>query len=215
MGFPKAAGRPRHHRGHAMTSSASPPAHPQAPTRAETSPTRLHLFCGPEILLLLLTVAVFALCGLHATGSRRDLSWMETMIVALPWIAVPLAYAGTLFVGCRSWFTLARINFALFIALTACTLRIVAGFGTGAHGQDAAILLVFTFGMLLASLGNAITGARILAARQPAFRQWFGSHRVGGSALVALATVPIAVATIAAASIAFGLLGGIWSLLAR
>lgn len=155
----------------------------------------LSILAGPEAAMVLLTAVVFLFCSRHGSYSSRDVELLERLMWVLPVVAVPLAYATIFVPGAKSWWWLGRVNVALFAALIACALKVVAGFGapgSGPKGQDVGLLVVVCLGLILAAIANAIAGSMILAEHKPAFAEWFRARRVVGSILTGLAAVPIA-----------------------
>lgn len=148
---------------------------------------------GPETVLTLLGLLVFWFCARHNSGERHDVDLLEKLVWLLPFVVVPCAFATVFVPGAKTWWWLGRAIVPTFVMLIVCGLKIVDGFGSGAKGQDAALIIIITFGTLAVSLASAITGAMILAASRPAFGEWFQARPVLGSTLTALATLPIGV----------------------
>ena len=137
------------------------------------------LLLGPEMVLSAFSVAVFLFCSRHRSYGSDDVSALEILLLLLPFIAVPLAFATIYVPGAKTWIWLGRVNLALMATLTLCGYRIVMGFGapgSGPRGQDVGLLLVLSLGIAFSSLANAITGAMILRAQKPAAAEWFRTH---------------------------------------
>jgi len=163
---------------------------------------------GPEAAMALLTAGVFLFCSRHYSYSTRDVVILERLMWFLPVIAVPLAYATILVPGAKSWWWLARVNVALFVALLVCANKVVNGFvapGAGPSAGAYGIFVVLCFGLVFAALANAFAGALILAEITPAFAEWFRAHRFIGSLLTALAAVPIGAVTVAGVGLLVGI----------
>lgn len=169
---------------------------------------------GPEIPLAALTALIFWFGAGHNSGEGRDLEWAERFVMLLPFVATPLAFLTFLFPAMQSWWGVLRINAALALALALGAVRLIEAFGTGAKGQDAALALVVGFGVILASLGNAVVGAAVLAKRRPAFAEWFRRRPVWGTILTAAAGVPLGMALALAVCFALGMAAGVWALVA-
>ena len=78
-----------------------------------------------------------------------------------------------------------------YIAILVCGYRLVCGLGSGAKGQDVALILLVVLGAVAIAIATAVTGAMILAGTKPGFAHWFQAHKILGTILTALATVPI------------------------
>jgi hypothetical protein len=146
---------------------------------------------GPETVLTLLGLLVFWFCARHSSGERHDVDQLEKLVWLLPFIVVPCAFATVFVPGAKTWWWLGRAIVPTFVMLIVCGLKIVDGFGSGAKGQDAALIIIATFGTVAVSLASAVAGAIILAANRPAFGEWFQARPVLGSVLTALAALPI------------------------
>ncbi|MBE2213091.1 MAG: hypothetical protein IAE82_04400 [Opitutaceae bacterium] len=149
------------------------------------------LLAGPELVLALLTGAVFWFCARHDSGEGRDVQLCEKLLMLLPLFVVPAAFATVLLPGAKTWWWLGRAVVFTYVFMLVCAGRLIAGFGTGAKGQDAAFIMVLMFGTVLIAIGTAVTGALVLAENRPAFAAWFGARKILGSFLTAVATVPI------------------------
>jgi hypothetical protein len=165
------------------------------------------LLAGPELVLALITGAVFWFCARHNSGEGRDVQLCEKLLMLLPLLVVPAAFATVLLPGAKTWWWLGRAIVFTYVFMLVGAGRLIAGFGTGAKGQDAAFIMVLVFGTVLVAIGTAVTGAMVLAENRPAFAAWFGARKILGSFLTALATVPIGfglgvVATIAVTLVA-------------
>ena len=160
------------------------------------------LLTGPELVLALLTGAVFWFCARHDSGEGRDVQLCEKLLMLLPLLVVPAAFATVLLPGAKTWWWLGRAVVFTYVFLLVGAGRLIAGFGTGAKGQDAAFIMVLIFGTVLIAIGTAVTGAMVLAENRPAFAAWFGARKILGSLLTAVATVPIGFALGIVATIA-------------
>lgn len=149
------------------------------------------LLAGPELVLALITGAVFWFCARHNSGAGRDVLLCEKILMLLPLLVVPAAFATVFVPGARTWWWLARAVVFTYLILFVCAGRLIAGFGSGAKGQDAAFIMVLIFGTAAIAVGSAIAGAMILAETRPAFAAWFGARKVLGSFLTMVATLPI------------------------
>lgn len=167
------------------------------------------LFAGPELVLAVITAAVFWFCARHGSGEGRDVLLCEKLLMLLPLLIVPPAFATVLLPGAKSWWWLGRAIVFTYVFMLVGAGRLIAGFGTGAKGQDAAFILVLTFGTVLIAIGTVVTGALVLAENRPAFAAWFGARKVLGSFLTAVATVPIGFALGITATIGVALVASI------
>ena len=149
------------------------------------------LLAGPELVLAAITGAVFWFCARHNSGEGRDVLLCERLLMLLPLLMVPAAFATVFFPDAKNWWWLGRAIVATYVLLFVCAARLIAGFGTGAKGQDAAFIIVLIFGTALIALGTAVAGAMILAETRPAFATWFGARRFLGSFLTVVAALPI------------------------
>lgn len=173
------------------------------------------LILGPETVLLLAAAGVFWFCARHDSGEGRDLLVLERLVMVLPLAVVPLAFATVLVPGAQSWWWLGRAIVVTLAGLMICAGKIIAGFGSGAKGQDAAFVLVVVFGIALVSVGTAATGALILAANHAGFAEWFRVRRLLGCVLTMLAVLPIGVVLATGTTVLVGVTAGIWSALSR
>lgn len=171
------------------------------------------LLAGPELVLAVLTGLVLWYCSRHDSGVGRDVALMEKLVLLLPLLLVPPAFATILLPGAKNWWWLVRAIVFTYTLLFVCAGRGIAGFGEGAKGQDAAFLLVLIFGTILIALGTAVVGAWILAETRPAFAAWFGARKVLGSFLVLAATVPLAFGLGLVATLGVALGAGVYSAL--
>lgn len=169
----------------------------------------LSALLSPETVLLAVGVAVFAICARHSSGEGADVALMERMIWLLPLVAVPLAFATVLAPRAKHWWWLARAVTFSIVLLGIAGYRIVQGFGSGAKGQDAALIIVFVLGVVVVSLATAISGAVILAEVKPAFAAWFRARPVLGSILTLGAAVPIGLALGIVLATTLGFVGGL------
>jgi hypothetical protein len=167
----------------------------------------LSILAGPEVVLALLTTAVFLLCARHNSAGTDDVRVLERLIWLLPLVAVPVAFATLYPTSARTWIGLGRVNLALLVCLMVCAFRIVSGFGSGAKGQDAGFILVVSLGMIFSSLPNAISAALILREHKPAVDEWFRLRPVVGALLTGLAIVPALVVQTVATGLIAGVLG--------
>jgi len=149
------------------------------------------LFAGPELVLAVITAAVFWFCARHNSGEGRDVMLCERLLMLLPLLIVPPAFATVLLPGAKTWWWLGRVIVFTYVFMLVGAGRLIAGFGTGAKGQDAAFILVVVFGTVLIAIGTAVTGAMVLAEHRPAFAAWFGARKLLGVVLTAIAIVPI------------------------
>jgi hypothetical protein len=158
----------------------------------------LSILLGPEVVLAALTAVVFLFCARHNTASDHDVRLLEKLLMVLPLIVVPIAFATILGPGARNWVWLGRVNVATMLCLSLCAYRLVSGFGSGAKGQDVGFMLVIGFGIGLSTIANAICGAMVLREQKPAVASWFQMHPVAGHLLTAVATLPILVVQVIA-----------------
>lgn len=171
----------------------------------------LTLWIGPETVLATLGAAVFWFCARHASGEGRDVALMEKLLMLLPWVVVPLAFATVCVPGGKSGWWLTRAIGFTYLMLIVCGCRIIAGFGSGARGQDAAFIIVLVFGTAAIALATSITGAMILAETKPAFAAWFGAHKFLGSLAALAAAIPIGFALGTAATVGTGAIAAFYS----
>jgi hypothetical protein len=153
----------------------------------------LNILLGPEVVLAALTAVVFLFCARHNSASDHDVRLLEKVLMLLPLVLVPIAFATVFAPGARNWVWLGRVNFATILCLSLCGYRLVSGFGTGAKGQDVGFMLVVGFGIGLSTLANAICGAMVLREQKPSIATWYQMHPIGGHLLTAVATLPILV----------------------
>lgn len=170
---------------------------------------------GPESVLTLLGLLVFWFCARHNSGERHDVDQLERLVWLLPFIVVPCAFATVFVPGAKTWWWLGRAIVPTFVLLIVCGIKIVDGFGSGAKGQDAALIIIITFGTLAVAFATAVTGAMILAANRPAFGEWFQARPVLGSTLTALAALPIGVVLGIVVTLAFSVSVFVSTLLKR
>lgn len=170
---------------------------------------------GPEAVLAAVTGAVLWFCGRHSSGLGRDVELMEKLIWLLPLLVVPVAFATGFVPGARSWWWLARTLGCVFLALCLCGGRAIDGLGSGSKGQDAAMIIIFVFGLILVSLGIAVSGAMILCETRPGFAAWFQARRVIASILTLLAAVPVGFALGLVIIVAFSVGMGVFSAFRR
>ncbi len=152
----------------------------------------LSIILSPEAVLVYITAAVFWFCSRHPSGEGRETEVLGHLVMLLPVLVVPVVFATVFVPGAKNWWWLGRTVFFTALALGVCANRIINGFGSGAKGQDVAIIWVLTFALILVPIGVAISGAMILAETRPAFATWFQARPVIGSLLTLLASVPIA-----------------------
>src|SRR5688572_19861902 len=129
----------------------------------------LKILLGPELAVFAVALGVYAVCARHPAGEGNDLLLMERLVWTVPPAAVVLAFATILVPGAATGWWLLRANLAAFIGAGVITLRIIAGFGDGAKGQDAAFIIAMMLAVAVAGLGTAVTGAVVLAKTKPAF----------------------------------------------
>lgn len=173
----------------------------------------LPVVLSPELVLLGIGAAVFAICSRHGSGEGADVALMERLVWLLPLLTVPPVFATVLAPGGRSWWWLARAVSFTFLMLGVCALRIVEGFGAGARGQDAALIVTLVLAVASVSTATALSGAVVLAAKKPSFAVWARQRRALTVLLALLAAIPIAIAFGTTLTFALGVLGGIWSAL--
>lgn len=173
------------------------------------------LCIGPEVALGVLTIGVFWFCASYNSGTGRDVVLIERLLLVLPLVAAPLAFLTFLTLETKSWWSVGRINLALFVGLIVCGTRLVAALGSGAKGQDVAFLMALAFGVLLGALGNGVIGAAVLFATRPGLAAWFRAHRFLGSVLTLLSTIPIGMVMAIGVTILVALVGGMEAFSAR
>jgi hypothetical protein len=152
------------------------------------------ILLSPEAVLVFITATVFWFCSRHPSGEGHDTEVLGNFVMLLPVLVVPLVFATVFAPGAKNWWWLGRTVLFTAVALGVCANRIINGFGSGAKGQDGAIIWVVTFALILMPIGMAISGAMILAETRPAFAGWFHARPVVGSVLTLLAAVPIGLA---------------------
>lgn len=170
----------------------------------------LKLAVGPELVMALVVLGVYGVCAQHPSGEGRDLLLMEQMVWLVPPAAAALAFATILVPGAGGWGWLVRANLAAFVGAGTAVLRIIAGFGTGAKGQDAAFIMAMVLVVMVAALGTAIAGAVILVRGKGAFAAWFGKHPVLGSLLTLIAAIPIGLGLGLGTATLGGVVLGVW-----
>lgn len=175
----------------------------------------LSLLAGPELVLAILGALVFWFCARHNSGVGRDVDLMEKLVMMLPLLLVPPAFATILVPGAKAWWWLGRAVVFTYIILLVCAGRVIAGFGEGAKGQDAAFILVLAFGTALIAVGSTVSGAMILAETKPGFGAWFSARKVLGSFLTALAVVPVGFGLGVAATMAVTVVASIYAAVKR
>ena len=173
------------------------------------------LLAGPELVLAILGALIFWVCARHNSGVGRDVDLMEKLVMMLPLLIVPPAFATILLPDAKTWWWLGRAVVFTYIVLLVCAGRLIAGFGEGAKGQDAAFILVLAFGTALIAVGSTVSGAMILAETKPAFGAWFGARKVLGTVLTALAVVPVGFGLGLAATMAVALVASVYSAVKR
>ena len=151
----------------------------------------LSLVAGPELVLAIFTAVIFWICARHNSGVGRDVDLMERLVMLLPLLIVPPAFATVLVPGAKTWWWLGRAVVFTYIFMFVCAGRLITGFGMGAKGQDAAFIMVLIFGTMLIAIGATISGALILAENRPAFGAWFGARKILGSLLTVAAIIPV------------------------
>ncbi|MBN8645959.1 MAG: hypothetical protein J0L61_12050 [Planctomycetes bacterium] len=170
---------------------------------------------SPEAVLALMTAVVFGLCARHPSGEGADLRLLERVVMVLPFVVVPIAFATVFVPGARTWWWWGRVQILTLVALAVCAGRLIHGFGMGAKGQDAAFILVISFGLIGTALGSAITGAMVLAETRPGFAGWFRAHPILGSLLTLLSAIPLGAIAAFAVAITLGVVGGLWTAMKR
>lgn len=181
-------------------------------------PRGFSIVFSPELVVGLLTLAVFGFCAQHGSYSTRDVARLERLAWVLPLIAVSAVFATVLIPAHWNWLWLVRANLALFAGLSASAFRIVGGFGapgSGPKGQDAGFILILALGVILASFASSISAAWIQAAHQPAFAAWFREHRFLGTILVVLAAIPMGVGLVMVVGVTLGAATAFWSAFRR
>lgn len=151
----------------------------------------LSILFSPAAVLAVITAAVFWFCARHPSGASRDVEVLERLVMGLPHLVGPVVFATVTVPGAKNWWWLGRAVGFTFIALCVGAGRMIAGFATGANGQDAEFIMVLAFGWILESLGIVIPGAMILGETRPAFADWFRHRRFFGSFLTLLSALPI------------------------
>lgn len=171
---------------------------------------QLSYLLGPELVLVLFTIATYWFCSRHNSGEGRDVEIMSGLVWAVPFIIAPVVFATVLVPGSKNVWWLGRAIFWTFVAVFICGFRIIDGFGTGSKGQDGAMILLVVMGSVAVGLGVAITGAMILSASRPGFAQWFQSHKLLAPFLTLLSAVPIGIAIGFVVTLVGGILLGLY-----
>lgn len=166
---------------------------------------------SPELVLLTVGAAVFWICARHNSGEGADVALMERMIWLLPIVVVPMAFATVLAPGAKNWWWLARAITFSFVMLAITSHRIVQGFGSGARGQDAALIIVLVLGVAMVSLATSVAGAAILAEVRPGFGAWFRARPLLASLLTLVSALPIGLVLGIVVTTALGVVGGLVS----
>lgn len=148
---------------------------------------------GPEGVLVLLSALLFWFCSRHNSGEGRDVALMEKLIWAIPFIITPISFSTILLPDAKNWWWLGRAIVFTYIAVMVCGYRLVEGLGSGAKGQDAALILLLTLGAFAIAIGTAVSGTMILSATKPAFAAWFRAHTILGPLITAVAVIPIGI----------------------
>lgn len=170
---------------------------------------------GPESVAAAVGAAVLGFCARHASGTGRDVDLMERLVVLLPLLVVVPVFLTALVPGAATWTWLARALVASFVVAGLLTLRVVEGFGSGAKGQDAAMIVSLCLTSMVAGTGSSIAGAMILAQRDAAFAAWFRARPVLASLLTLAASIPLGIALLFVLCVVGGLLLGAWSAFRR
>lgn len=178
-------------------------------------PRLLSIALGPELLMAVIVACVFGFCARHATTSPGQTEILERLIFLLPPLIV-LAVFLTVFVpGAANWWWLGRASVVSMVGTGIVAGRIIAGFGSGAKGQDAAFIVAIMFAGFAASLAIPASGAYVLARTNSSFAEWFRMRPVIGVLLTIAAAVPVGVALFFIVSFGGGILLGIWSAFRR
>jgi len=170
---------------------------------------------GPELVLAVLSAGVFWYCARHNSGEGRDTELMSRLVMLLPLLMVPAAFATVIVPGATTWGWLVRTIIFSYVCVLVCAGRAIAGFGMGPRGQDAAFIMALGFGTVLIAIGTAVTGAMILAGTRPAFAAWFGARKLLGSFLTALASLPIGIGLGLASTMTVALLASVYTAFKR
>lgn len=153
---------------------------------------------GPEVIMGLATLAVFAFSARYNSYSDADVRVLTRLLLVLPVLLVLLAFFGFyLPTITRGWGGLVRINIAVQLALIVSSWRIVSGFaapGSGPAGQDAGFILALALGLGASAIANAIYISALLRAQRPALASWYQEHGVSGVLLTAFTTIPVFIA---------------------
>ncbi len=165
---------------------------------------------APETIAAIAVAVVYGLCALHPNVDGKDVDFLEGMIWLLPPIVVPAVFA-TVLDGTQSLRWLLRPTLASLAALMVSAFRTIQNFGSGARGQDAALIVVMTLGVVFVAVALSVSGAVILARQRPAFRDWFRRRRLLGSLLTLMAAIPVGFVVGAGVALGLGFLGGLWS----
>ena len=160
--------------------------------------------------MLILCAWVWWLCRQHPSGEGHDVEVLERTLMLLPFCIVPLVFVTVFVPGAKTWPWLCRANIALMAGLMVCSYWLVCGFGSGSKGQDVGMIMVLTFGIILAGIGSTVAGAMILAEAKPAFALWFSTHRFFGVLAVAGTAIPVSFVMSVVFFMLLGLIGGMW-----
>lgn len=169
------------------------------------------LLLGPELVLAVFSASIFWICARYNSGTGRDVDVMERLVMLLPLLIVPIAFATIFVPGAKTWWWLGRTVVFTYVFMFVCAGRLISGFGMGAKGQDAAFLMVLMFGTVLIAIGSTVAGAMILAENRPGFAAWFGARKVVASLLTLMAMVPVGFGLGTAATIAVAIVASIWT----
>lgn len=170
---------------------------------------------GPESVLVVIAIFMFSVAARHNSGEGEDIRLVEKLVMTLAFWVVPMAFATIAVPGARNWLWLARAVVFTSIILLVIATRLIAAFGTGAKGQDAAFIMVLIFGVSVMSICSAMTGALILAETRPAFAGWFRERWIIGITATALAALPIAVTLGIVQLIGVATVASVWSAIKR
>lgn len=171
---------------------------------------------GPESVAAAVGAAVLWYCARHASGTGRDVELMERLVVLLPLLVVVPVFLTILAPGATAtWTWLTRALVVSFVVAGFLTLRVVEGFGSGAKGQDAAMIVSLCLTSMVAGAGSAIAGAMVLSQRDAAFAAWFKARPVLASLITLAASVPIGIALLFVLCVVGGVLLGAWSAFRR
>lgn len=165
---------------------------------------------GPETALTLFSILLFWFCARHNSGAGRDVTIMEKLIWAIPFIVTPIAFATILVPDAKNWWWLGRAIGFSYLASFVCGYRLICGLGSGSKGQDVAMILLVVLASVAVAIASSITGAMILAATKPGFANWFHAHKYLGSLLTVLAMIPIGIVLAITATVISSILLGIY-----